>query len=80
MGKKNVKKYLDHELNEELALMGNTLRAEFEKSDLFSGHLAPQSGQEAAKKVSTLREPTGWGDNREGDSAKEEELEYIEGW
>lgn len=75
MGKKNVKKYLDKELNEELALMGNTLRSEFEKSDLFSG-----SGQQVASRVSTLKEPEAWSDNREGDSSKEEELEYIEGW
>jgi uncharacterized protein involved in outer membrane biogenesis len=62
MGKKHVKKYLDRDLNQELALLTNTLKAEFGKSDLFNERGAATSAEEAAARVTSLKEPDEWDD------------------
>lgn len=73
MGKRNVKKYLERDLNQELALLTNTLKAEFGKSELFNERGASRSAEDAASRVTSLKEPDEWNDIPEFEADDEEQ-------
>lgn len=75
MGKKYAKKELQTDFNRQSNLVGNTLKAEFEKSDLFIGQNALVKAETYTTKISRNEEPEDW-----ADTDNDDELENIEGF
>ncbi len=74
IGKKYARKQLESDLNREIEKISNTLKSEFEKTDLFGSKNTEVKSIALKSKINSFKEPEDWKDTQEND------LEYIDGF
>jgi hypothetical protein len=63
LGKKHAKKQLESDLKLMTNQVNNSLKAEFEKSDLFNGKNAVVDAESITEKINKTIEPEAWEDD-----------------
>lgn len=63
LGKKHAKKQLETDLKQQISSLKNTLKNEFEKSDLFYGKNSVADAEKITNKIKNTTEPEEWKDN-----------------